>query len=112
MALTRRTLFQLHSSFLQLTNRNAFDEMTFHFRKIKETVAHVLVLFNHQYAASGPQTMSGRCVFKADGADWSHIDKYTGQTKAEVWLVTLLNIHTELQQKALCCGGFKSKGII
>lgn len=37
--------------------------------------------------------MLGRCVFKADGAACSHMDKYTGQTKAEVWLVTLLNTH-------------------
>lgn len=33
-------------------------------------------------------------MFKEDGAAWSHTDKYTGQTKAEVWLVTLLNTHT------------------
>lgn len=41
--------------------------------------------------------MLGRCVFKADGADWLHTDKYTGQTKAKVWLVTLLNTHVRTQ---------------
>lgn len=38
--------------------------------------------------------MLGRRVVKADGADWSHMDKDTGQTKADVWLVTLDQTHT------------------
>lgn len=77
--------------------------------KKKETFAHVLVLSNHQYAASELQTMLERCVFKADGADWSHRQIHNkSQTKAEVWLVTLDRTHTWSQQMALCCAGFKS----
>lgn len=66
----------------------------FHVRRIKESAAHVPLHSNHQHAASELQTMLGRCVFKADGADWSHKDKCTGQTRAEVWLVTLGQTHT------------------
>lgn len=85
----------------------------FHVRRIKESAAHVPLHSNHQHAASELQTMLGRCVFKADGADWSHKDKCTGQTRAEVWLVTLgqthIHTHTHSQQMALCCGGLKSR---
>lgn len=66
----------------------------FPLREIKEAIAHVLVPPNRLYAASELRTMLGRRAFKADGADWSHIDEYTGQTKADVWLVTLDQTHT------------------
>lgn len=72
--------------------------MTFHFRKIKETSSNVLVLSIINMLQVRRKQRLVRCVFKADGAAWLHTDKYTGQTKAEVWLVTLLNTHTHTRR--------------
>lgn len=76
----------------------------FPLRKIKESIAHVLVPSNRLYAASELQTMLGRSVFKADGADWSHIDKYTGQSKADC-LVTVDQTHRGAHTHAVTADG-------
>lgn len=74
-------------------------------RKIKGTIAHVLVPPNRLYAARELRTVLGKRVVKADGADWSHIDKYTGQTKADVWLVTLDQTHARTHTYAVTADG-------